>query len=103
MSEEEEKEGKEEKQNVLDKLNKTFLDFVGNAFGESGKEFIQNTSEKVKDFSSTSIKKFMEFSDTILEKLNLKENEQVIKTRDSIEDMLKQVGLLKEENEEEEF
>lgn len=107
MSDEEEqkegKEEKEEKQNVLDKLNNTFIDFVGNVFGESGKEFIQDTSEKIKDFSSTSIKKFMEFSDSVLDKLNLKENEQVIKTRDSIEDMLKQVGLLKEENEEEEF
>lgn len=45
----------------------------------------------------------MEFSDDVLEKLNLNENEQVIKTRDSIEDLLKQSGLLKEEDEEEEF
>ncbi len=43
----------------------------------------------------------MEFSDSLLEKLNLHENEQVIKTRDSIEDMLKQIGLLQEDDEEE--
>jgi len=67
----------------------------------SREEFVQETHEKIKDFSSTSIKKFLEFSDDILEKLNLKENESVIKTRDSIEDMLKQTGLLKEEEEEE--
>lgn len=93
----------EEKQNIMDKLNSTFIDYVGNIFGDSGKEFIEETSEKVKDFSSTSIKKFIEFSDSLLEKLNLHENEQVIKTKDSIEDMLKQVGILKEDEEEEEF
>jgi len=49
------------------------------------------------------IKKVMEFSDDALERLNLNENEQVIKARDSIEDVLKQAGLLKEDEEEEEF
>ncbi|MEJ2251025.1 MAG: hypothetical protein P8Y70_09345 [Candidatus Lokiarchaeota archaeon] len=93
----------EEKKNFLDQLNDQFVDFVGSVFGESGKDFIKDTQEKVKDFSSQSIKKFMEFSDTMIENLNLKDNEQVIKTRDSIEDMLKQAGLLKDEYEEEEF
>jgi hypothetical protein len=93
----------EEKKNVLDQLNDQFVDFVGSVFGESGKDFIKDTQEKVKDFSSQSIKKFMEFSDTMIENLNLQDNEQVIKTRDSIEDMLKQAGLLKDEFEEEEF
>jgi hypothetical protein len=91
----------EEKEKLLDKINKSFVDFVGNVFGESGKEFIEETQEKIKDFSSSSIKKFMEFSDDVLEKLNLKENEQVMKTKDSIEDLLKQSGLLKDEEEEE--
>lgn len=93
----------EEKKNVIDQLNDQFVDFVGSVFGESGKDFIKDTQEKVKDFSSQSIKKFMEFSDTMIENLNLQDNEQVIKTRDSIEDMLKQAGLLKDEFEEEEF
>ncbi len=91
----------EEKQNILDKLNKSFTDFVENTFGESGKNFIEETSEKIKEFSNTSIKKFMEFSDDLLEKLNLNENEQVIKARDSVEDLLKQTGLLVEDEEEE--
>ena len=95
MSEEEEKE------KMLDKINNTFIDFVGKVFGDSGKEFVQETHDKIKDFSSASIKKFLEFSDDVLEKLNLKENEQVIKARDSIEDLLKQSGILKEEGEEE--
>ncbi len=90
----------EEKQNFLDKINTAFVDFVGSVFGESGKEFVEETQEKVKEFSSSSIKKFMDFSDEMLEKLNLQENDQVIKTRDSVEDLLKQSGLLKEDDEE---
>lgn len=94
-------EGEEGKENVLDKMNSAFIDFVGNVFGESGRNFIEETSEKVKDFSSSSIKKFMEFTDSVLDNLNLKENEQVIKAKESIEDLLKTSGLLKEEDEEE--
>lgn len=97
MSEEEERE----EQNILDKLNNSFSQFVENVFGESGKNFIDETAEKIKEFSNTSIKKFMEFSDDLLEKLNLNENEQVIKARDSVEDLLKQTGLLVEDEEEE--
>ena len=90
----------EKKENFIDNLNKTFLDFVGNAFGESGREFMEETQEKLKDFSSSSIKKFMEFSDSVLENLKLTENEQVMKARDSVEDMLKQAGLLEEDEDE---
>ncbi len=93
----------EEKENFMEKINTAFVDFVGSVFGDSGKEFVEETQEKIKDFSSDAIKKFMEFSDSVIENLNLQENEQVIKTRDSVEDLLKQAGLLKEEEEEEEF
>ena len=95
MSEEEEK-----KENLLDQLNTAFIDFVGNTFGDSGKEFIEDTSEKIKEFSSTSIKKFMEFSDSVLENLKLTDNDDVMKARDSVEDLLKQAGLLEEDEEE---
>ncbi len=64
---------------------------------------MEETSDKVKEFSSEAIGKLMEFSDSMIEQLNLQENEQVIKTRDSVEDLLKQAGLLKESEEEEEF
>jgi len=94
---------REEKESFIDKLNKSLTDFFGNVFGESGKEFIEETAEKVKDFSSEAIKKIMELGDDAIERLNLNENEQVIKARDSIEDALKQVGILKEDEEEEEF
>ena len=41
----------------------------------------------------------MEFSDSVLENLKLNENEQVMKARDSVEDLLKQAGLLEEDEE----
>jgi len=93
-------EKEEKKDNFLNSLNDKFLDFVGNAFGESGRDFIEETGEKLKDFSSTSIKKFMEFSDSILENLKLTDNEQVMKARDSVEDMLKSAGLIEEDEDE---
>ena len=92
-----------EKENFIDKMNNALKDFVGSVFGESGRDFIEETSEKVKEFSSEAIGKLMEFSDSMIEQLNLQENEQVIKARDSVEDLLKQAGLLKESEEEEEF
>jgi hypothetical protein len=61
---------------------------------------MEETGEKLKDFSSTSIKKFMEFSDSVLENLKLTDNEQVMKARDSVEDMLKSAGLLEEDEDE---
>ena len=89
----------DKKENLLDKLNTAFVDFVGGAFGESGKDFIEDTSEKIKDFSSKSIKQFMEFSDTVIDNLKLTDNDQVMKMRDSVEDLLKQSGLLEEDEE----
>jgi len=41
----------------------------------------------------------MEFSDTVIDNLKLNENEQVMKMRDSVEDLLKQAGLLEEDEE----
>ena len=64
------------------------------------KDSLSETAEKIKDFSADAIKKLVEVGDEVIEKLNLKENEQVIKARDSVEDFLKQSGLLKEEEEE---
>ena len=93
----------EEKENFIDKMNSALEDFVGSVFGESGRDFIEETSEKVKEFSSEAIGKLLEFSDSMIEQLNLQENDQVIKARDSVEDLLKQAGLLKESEEEEEF
>jgi len=92
-----------EKENFIDKMNSALTDFVGSVFGESGRDFIEETSEKVKEFSSDAIGKLMEFSDSMIDQLKLRDNDQVIKARDSVEDLLKQAGLLKESDEEEEF
>ncbi|MGQ4873095.1 MAG: hypothetical protein ACP6IY_03380 [Promethearchaeia archaeon] len=89
----------EEKKGILDKINEAVLDFAEKAFGESGKNFIQETQEKIKDFSSSTIKKFLDFSGDLIDKLGLSDNEQVVKAKDSIEDMLKQAGLLKDDEE----
>ena len=93
----------EGKENFIDKMNSAFTDFVGSVFGESGRDFIEETSEKVKEFSSDAIGKLVEFSDSMIDQLKLADNEQVIKARDTVEDLLKQAGLLKESDEEEEF
>ena len=90
----------EKKENFLDKLNDSVLDFIGNVFGESMKDSFKETQEKIKDFSADAVKKLVEVGDEVIEKLNLKENEQVMKARDSVEDFLKQAGLLKESEEE---
>lgn len=71
----------EGKDNFIEKINSAFVDFIGKSFGESGKDWVEETQEKIKEFSSGSIKKFLEFSDDVLEKLNLKENEQVMKVK----------------------
>ena len=42
----------------------------------------------------------MEFSDTVIDNLKLTENKQVMKMRDSVEDLLKQAGLLEDDEEE---
>jgi len=93
----------EGKENFIDKMNNALTDFVGSVFGESGRDFIEETSEKVKEFSSDAIGKLVEFSDSMIDQLKLADNEQVIKARDTVEDLLKQAGLLKESDEEEEF
>jgi len=90
----------EKKESFVDKLNSSIADFVGNLFGEDAKKSVMDAQEKVKDISAQTVTKLVEFSDSILESLKLNENEQVMKARDSIQDMLKQEGLLKEPEEE---
>ncbi len=94
---------REDKENFIDKINNALTDFAGSVFGESGRDLIEETSEKVKEFSTEAISKLLEFSDSIIDQLKLNENDQVMKARDSVEDLLKQAGLLKESDEEEEF
>ncbi len=87
----------EEKENIIEKVNNAFIEFVGSVFGDSVKDGLVETQEKIKDFSSDAIKKFMEFSDEVLEKLKLNENESVVKAKDKVNEILKDSGLIKEE------
>jgi len=91
----------EEKKDVLKKLNDAFLDFVKNVFGENGKKFIEDTNKQVKEFSAKAIKGFVDFGDQVIKSMKLDENELVKKSSTQVKDLLKQIGLLKEETEEE--
>ena len=89
----------EKKENLLDKINTSIADFVGNLFGEDAKKSVEDAQDKAKDISAQTVTKLVEFSDSVLESLKLNENEQVVKATDSIKDMLKDAGLLKEPEE----
>jgi len=90
----------ENEKNTLEKLNEAFLDFTENAFGESGREFMEKTQKQVKEFNVAAIKAFIEFGDQILENTKLGENEMVQKSSNTVKDLLRQYNLLEEESEE---
>ncbi|MHA1341458.1 MAG: hypothetical protein ACTSRZ_16170 [Promethearchaeota archaeon] len=91
----------EEKKDVLKQLNDAFLDFVKNVFGENGTKFIEDTNKQVKEFSAKAIKGFVDFGDQIIKSAKLDENELIKKSSQQVKDLLKQMGLLEEESEEE--
>lgn len=84
----------EEKEKVLDKIGNSLVDFVGNILGESAKEKVLDAKNKVKNISKDGLKKVLEFTDTVIGQLDLKENEQVKKARDKVEEVLKDQGLI---------
>lgn len=90
----------ENEKNTLEKLNEAFLDFTENVFGESGREFMEKTQKQVKEFNVAAIKAFVEFGDQILENTKLGENETVLKSSNTVKDLLRQFNLLEEESEE---
>ena len=87
----------EEKEPLLDKINNSILDFVGNLLGDSAKESVQEAQEKMKEISSEAITKTMEFADSVIETLKLEDNEQIQEAKGKLKDLLKEQGLLKEE------
>ena len=76
------------------------MDFTENAFGESGREFMEKTQKQVKEFNVAAIKAFVEFGDQIIENTKLGENEMVQKSSNTVKDLLRQYNLLEEESEE---
>jgi hypothetical protein len=100
MSKENEKNEKTDKK-LMKQLEEQFDSFVKGMFGDSGVKFIQDTRKQTKEFSAKGIKAFVEFGDQMVDKLKLKDNELVKKSGNSIKDLLKQMGLLEEEKEDE--
>lgn len=100
MPEAAKKEEKKESKNVVDQLNNAFKDLVGKAFGDKGKEFIESVQKQTKEISTTAIKSFVDFTDKILESTKLKDKEIVKKSSNTVKDLLKQLGLMEEEKEE---
>lgn len=84
---------------IVDQLNTAFTDFVGKAFGPKGKEFIEQVQKQSKEMSVSAIKTFVDFSDKILGATKLKENDLVKKSSNTVKDLLRQVGLMEEEKE----
>lgn len=91
------------KKNLLDNINDGLRDLVEKVFGESGSKFFDDTKDKVEEFSNQAAKKLFEFTDSVLDNLKLKDNETVMKARDTVEDMMKKAGIMKEEPDEEFF
>lgn len=94
-------ESEKKDKNLMKQLDEQFDSFVKNVFGESGLKFIQDTRKQTKEFSAKGIKAFVEFGDQMIDKLKLKDNELVKKSSDGVKDILKQMGLLEEQKEDE--
>ncbi|MHA1727515.1 MAG: hypothetical protein ACTSWY_02130 [Promethearchaeota archaeon] len=84
---------KEDSKDFLKKLNDQFKEFVDGIFGEE-------TADKISDYSSKSIKSLVDFGDQLIETLKLEDNELVKKSSEGIKDLLKQAGLLEDDQEE---
>jgi len=84
----------EEKEKMIDKIGNSVVEFIGKILGEGAQEKVSDARGKAKNIGSDGLKKVLEFTDTIIAELDLKESEQVKKARDSVEDFLKEQGLI---------
>ena len=86
---------------MMDSINDGLRDLVEKVFGETGSKFFDDTKDKVEEFSNQAAKKLFEFTDSVLDNLKLKDNETVMKARDTVENLMKKAGIMKEEPDEE--
>lgn len=100
MAEEEKKDPVKE---ISEKLEEAVGDFVQKVFGEKGKEVFDDAKAKAEELASSAAKSVLKLWDSVAESLKLKDNETVQKAREAVEDGLKNLGILKEEPDEEEF
>ncbi|MHA1731307.1 MAG: hypothetical protein ACTSU5_05155 [Promethearchaeota archaeon] len=97
----------EEDKNVIkdltDKVQEAVSDVVEKLFGDKGKEFLDDVKDKAEELSSSASKSLLKLWDSVTESLKLNDNENVQKARETVEDGLKKIGLLKDELDEGEF
>ena len=81
-----------EDKDFIKKLSQGFEDFFNNIFNEE-------TVEKISELTNDGVKQIVDFGDQLIETLNLEDNDLVTKSSNGIKDLLKQAGLLKDEEE----
>ena len=93
--------GKNVFQNMLNQVN----DFVMKLFGGQAKEEGKSNElmDKMKELSGNVVKNIVDFNDNVLKQLKLDENEMVQNVQKQAKDFLKQMGLLEEEFEDEDY
>ena len=88
------------KKNILSSLNSAILDMTEQIFGQDGREFLESAQHQVKEFNISAMRAWVDFADNLIEDTALGENELVRKSNDTVKDLLRQVGVLEEESEE---
>ena len=86
--------------NVLSSLNSAILDMTEQIFGQDGREFLESTQTQIKEFNISAMRAWVNFADQVIEDTTLGENELVRKSNDTVKDLLRQVGVIEEESEE---
>jgi hypothetical protein len=88
------------KKNILSSLNSAILDMTEQIFGQDGREFLESAQLQIKEFNISAMRAWVDFADNLIEDTALGENELVRKSNDTVKDLLRQVGVLEEESEE---
>jgi hypothetical protein len=88
-----------EKKKLVDQLNNAVIDLSKMMFGDKGREVAQQWTKQSKDFSLNVTKTFVDFTDKLLESTKLKENELIKKSSDGVKDLMRQLGFLEEDKE----
>ena len=88
------------KKNILSNLNSAILDMTEQIFGQDGREFLESAQNQVKEFNISAMRAWVNFADQVIEDTALGENELVRKSNDTVKDLLRQIGVLEEETEE---
>ena len=89
------------KKNLINNLNDAVLDMTERIFGKEGKEFLQTAQSQLKEFSISATRAWVNFTDQVLQESKLGENQIIMKTNSTVKDLLRQIGTLEEDSEDE--